>query len=69
LPAGFLNQAIIGFADVRWDEAPHGFVVLKQGAGADVTPKRKIASLLINFLIRPFAFLLHLLLGELKPTE
>jgi fatty-acyl-CoA synthase len=27
--------AIVGFADERWGEAPHAFVVLKQGAHAD----------------------------------
>ena len=28
-------MAIVGFAHERWGEAPHAFVVLKQGARAD----------------------------------
>jgi len=35
--------AIVGFADERWGEAPHAFVVLKQGARADERELREFA--------------------------
>jgi fatty-acyl-CoA synthase len=35
--------AIVGFADDRWGEAPHAFVVLKQGARADEHELREFA--------------------------
>ncbi|PYJ80727.1 MAG: o-succinylbenzoate--CoA ligase, partial [Verrucomicrobia bacterium] len=35
--------AIVGFADERWGEAPHAFVVLKQGAHADEHELREFA--------------------------
>jgi hypothetical protein len=43
LPAGFLNQAIVGFSHERSGEAPRGFVVLKRGAGADECKLREFA--------------------------
>jgi fatty-acyl-CoA synthase len=33
--AAVQEAAIVGFAHERWGEAPHAFVVLKQGARAD----------------------------------
>src|SRR5437773_709850 len=35
--------AIVGFADKRWGEAPHAFVVLKQGAHAEERELREFA--------------------------
>src|SRR5213592_1537829 len=35
--------AIVGFADERWGEAPHAFVVLKQGAHAEERELREFA--------------------------
>src|SRR2546430_7601838 len=35
--------AIVGFADKRWGEAPHAFVVLKQGAHVDEAELREFA--------------------------
>jgi fatty-acyl-CoA synthase len=35
--------AIVGFAHERWGEAPHAFVVLKQGACADERELREFA--------------------------
>ena len=35
--------AIVGFAHERWGEAPHAFVVLKQGARADERELREFA--------------------------
>jgi len=37
------TAAIAGFAHERWGEAPHAFVVLKQGARADVRELREFA--------------------------
>src|SRR5205814_7627442 len=35
--------AIVGFADKRWGEAPHAFVVLKRGAHAEERELREFA--------------------------
>jgi fatty-acyl-CoA synthase len=35
--------AIVGFAHERWGEAPHAFVVLKEGARADEAELREFA--------------------------
>src|SRR5438046_2089490 len=37
------EAAIVGFAHERWGEAPHAFVVLKQGAQADEAELREFA--------------------------
>jgi fatty-acyl-CoA synthase len=59
--------AIAGFAHERWGEAPHAFVVLKQGARADERELREFAR--ANVFKAPHSVTFVKELPKLRPAK